>query len=157
MWRMLTCAIALVLGSACSNSDGTSEVVPDAQALAAAGAAASSDSLTTYGVTDFEATGSPEAYPVFLRGLLQLRNFEFEDAGALYALGILTTSHNGREFDKYMRAGAITEEILDRNPLHPGALHYNIHSYDDPIHAPLGLRSARVYSDVAVDAIRAGA
>lgn len=38
MWRMPTCAIALVLGSACSNSDGTSEVVPDAQALAAAGA-----------------------------------------------------------------------------------------------------------------------
>ena len=77
------------------------------------------------------------------------------DAGALYALGILTTSHNGREFDKYMRAGAITEEILDINPLHPGALHYNIHSFDDPIHAPLGLRSARVYSNVAPDAVHA--
>ena len=35
---------------------------------------------TTYGVTDFEATGSAEAYPVFLRGLLQLHNFEFEDS-----------------------------------------------------------------------------
>ena len=77
------------------------------------------------------------------------------DAGALYALAILTTSHNGREFDKYMRAGAITEEILDRNPLHPGALHYNIHSYDDPVHAPLGLRSARVYANVAPDAVHA--
>ena len=257
MWRLLTCAIALVLGSACSNSDSTSEVVSEAQVMPASGAAATSEDMTTYGVTDFEATGSPEAYPAFLTGLLQLHNFEFEDAresfieaqeidpdfymaywgealshkqplwnredlpagraalaklaptaeerlelaptereraymaaanrlfseegteleietdyaemlgeiyerwpddldaGALYALGILTTSHNGREFDKYMRAGAITEEILDINPLHPGALHYNIHSFDDPVHAPLGLRSARLYSDVAPDAVHA--
>ena len=210
-----------------------------------------------YGETDFQATGSGEAYPVFIRGLLQLHNFEFEDArksfqevqaldrdfylgywgeamshkqplwnredlkagnaalaklrstakerleiaptpreraymeavhrwidpdieenqreidyaqmmgaiydrwpndidaGAFYALAILTTSHNGREFDKYMRAGAITEEILAKHPRHPGALHYNIHSFDDPIHAPLGLRAANVYSQVAPDAVHA--
>ena len=29
------------------------------------------------------------------------------------------------------------------------ALHYLIHSYDDPVHAPLGLRAARVYAQVA--------
>jgi tetratricopeptide (TPR) repeat protein len=77
------------------------------------------------------------------------------DAAALYALSVLTTSHDGRDFSIYMRAGAITEEILDKNPRHPGALHYNIHSYDDPIHAPLGLRAANVYADVAPSAVHA--
>jgi hypothetical protein len=36
---------------------------------------------------------------------------------------------------------------IDRH--HPGALHYLIHAYDDPIHAPLGLRAARLYGKVA--------
>ena len=31
-------------------------------------------------------------------------------------------------------------------------LHYLIHSYDDPVHAPLGLRAARLYGAVAPDA-----
>jgi tetratricopeptide (TPR) repeat protein len=77
------------------------------------------------------------------------------DAAALYALSVLTTSHGGRDFGYYMRAGAITEDILARNPRHPGALHYNIHSYDDPIHAPLGLRAAKVYAEVAPSAVHA--
>ena len=81
MWRLVVCAIALVIGSACSQSDGTSEMVSDAESQpAAAEGSAPSEGLTTYGETDFEATGSAEAYPTFLRGLLQLHNFEFEDA-----------------------------------------------------------------------------
>ncbi len=48
-----------------------------------------------------------------------------------------------------MRAAAILEEQLDRNPQHPGVLHYLIHAYDDPTHAPLGLRAARTYAQVA--------
>jgi tetratricopeptide (TPR) repeat protein len=48
-----------------------------------------------------------------------------------------------------MRAAAILEELFDRNPEHPGVVHYLIHSYDDPTHAPLGLRAARVYARVA--------
>src|SRR6202162_6335476 len=36
-----------------------------------------------------------------------------------------------------------------KNPLHPGAVHYLIHSYDDPVHAPLGMRAARVYAKIA--------
>jgi len=211
---------------------------------------------TAYGSTDFEVTGSPVAQTLFLRGLLQLHNFEYEDArdsflaaqqqdpamvmaywgealthehplwgqhdiaasraalaklgptpaariakaqterekaylrslnvlfgegtqeereirysealgeiytqnpddldaAALYALSILTTSHGGRDFAKYMRAGAITEDILRKHPSHPGALHYNIHSFDDPIHAPLGLRAANIYSEIAPSAVHA--
>ena len=77
------------------------------------------------------------------------------DARALYALSVLTTSHDGRDFYKFMQAGAITEELMDRAPRHPGVLHYNIHSYDDPVHAPLGLRAADVYSEVAPAAVHA--
>lgn len=77
------------------------------------------------------------------------------DAAAFNALYILVTTYGGRDYARYMQAGAITEEILDKNPRHPGALHYNIHSYDDPIHAPLGLRSAAVYNEVAPSAVHA--
>ena len=77
------------------------------------------------------------------------------DAGALYALSVLTLSHDGRDFYKFMRAGAITEELMDKAPAHPGALHYNIHSYDDPVHAPLGRRAADVYSEIAPAAVHA--
>lgn len=77
------------------------------------------------------------------------------DAAAFYALSILATTYGGRDYARYMRAGAITESILAVNPRHPGALHYNIHSYDDPIHAPLGLRAAAVYNEVAPSAVHA--
>ena len=77
------------------------------------------------------------------------------DAGALYALSVLTVSHDGRDFYKFMRAGAITEELMDKAPGHPGAVHYNIHSYDDPVHAPLGRRAADVYSGIAPAAVHA--
>ena len=48
-----------------------------------------------------------------------------------------------------IRAAAILEEEFDRNPEHPGVVHYLIHAYDDPTHAPLGLRAARIYARVA--------
>jgi tetratricopeptide (TPR) repeat protein len=54
-----------------------------------------------------------------------------------------------------MRAAAIVEEVFDSNPGHPGAAHYLIHSYDDPLHAPLGLRAALAYSAIAPDAAHA--
>ena len=74
------------------------------------------------------------------------------DAAALHALAILGTAHAGRDAAIYMRAAAILEELICRYPDHPGVLHYLIHSYDDPVHAPLGLRAARRYAGVALDA-----
>src|SRR5690606_16876154 len=64
-----------------------------------------------------------------------------ENAAAFHALAILGTSHGGRDIPTYMRAAAVAEEVYERNPDHPGALHYLIHAYDDPVHAPLGLRA----------------
>ena len=77
------------------------------------------------------------------------------DAAAFYALSLLGTAHAGRDFAIYMRAAAILEPVFQRFPRHPGAAHYLIHSYDDPIHAPLGLRAARAYSRIAPAAAHA--
>jgi len=71
------------------------------------------------------------------------------EAASFYALSILGTAQGERDFRIYMRAAAVVEEVFDRNPRHPGAVHYLIHSYDDPVHAPLGLRAARVYAEIA--------
>ncbi len=77
------------------------------------------------------------------------------NAQSFHALAILGTAHEGRDFETYMRAAAIVEEVFDKNPQHPGAAHYLIHAYDDPVHAPLGLRPARVYADIAPAATHA--
>ncbi|HEU4886389.1 MAG TPA: hypothetical protein VFV49_00775, partial [Thermoanaerobaculia bacterium] len=74
------------------------------------------------------------------------------DATAFYALALLGTAHQGRDFTIYMRAAALLEEVFPANTRHPGVLHYLIHAYDDPAHAPLGMRAARIYGSVAPDA-----
>ena len=74
------------------------------------------------------------------------------DATAFYALSLLGTSHNGRDTATYMRAAALLEDVFPTHLHHPGVLHYLIHCYDDPIHAPLGMRAARRYGAVAPQA-----
>mgnify|MGYP001036698039 CR=1 FL=1 len=75
-----------------------------------------------------------------------------DEATALYALSILGLTDGVREFRSYMRAAAVAEPVFDRNPDHPGAAHYIIHAFDDPIHAPLGLPAARAYGASTPDA-----
>lgn len=77
------------------------------------------------------------------------------NAAAFHAVALLGTSHDGRDFSIYMKAASVAEEVFAKNPQHPGAAHYLIHSYDDPIHAPLGLRPARVYAKLAPSASHA--
>ncbi len=77
------------------------------------------------------------------------------DAAAFSALAILGTAHEGRDIPTYMRAAAILEGVACRHPNHPGGVHYLIHSYDDPVHAVLGLSAARSYSKIAPDAAHA--
>ncbi len=77
------------------------------------------------------------------------------EAASFYAVAILGTTDGERDFRTYMRAAGIVEEVYAKNPQHPGAVHYLIHSYDDPVHAPLGLRAARVYAKIAPAAAHA--
>ncbi len=74
------------------------------------------------------------------------------DATAFYGLAILGTAHAGRDVATYMRAAGVLEEAWINHRDHPGLVHYLIHSYDDPTHAPLGLRAARIYAKIAPEA-----
>jgi tetratricopeptide (TPR) repeat protein len=71
------------------------------------------------------------------------------DARAFYALSLMGLTDTTRNTANYMRAAAEAEAVHERNRAHPGALHYLIHAYDDPVHAPLGLRAARAYGQIA--------
>ena len=77
------------------------------------------------------------------------------EARAFYSLAILGSTDGERDFATYMRAAAVAQPIVGLNPNHPGAVHYIIHSFDDPVHAPLGLPAARAYSGIAPDAAHA--
>jgi tetratricopeptide (TPR) repeat protein len=99
-------------------------------------------------------------------GSKEERDFRYEDAmadlhsrypddvdgSAFYGLSILGTAHAGRDIATYMRAARVLEEAWIDHHDHPGLVHYLIHSYDDPAHAPLGLRAARIYAKIAPDA-----
>jgi tetratricopeptide (TPR) repeat protein len=74
------------------------------------------------------------------------------EAEAFYALALLGLSQGTRNVPTYIRAGVLAEDVFRKNPNHPGAAHYIIHAFDDPVHAPLGLRAARAYSKIAPDA-----
>jgi len=74
------------------------------------------------------------------------------DARTFYALATLGLASSGRDTALYMKSAALLEEALPAHPDHPGLLHYMIHSYDDPVHAPLGERAAARYAKVAPDA-----
>ena len=74
------------------------------------------------------------------------------EAASLHAVSMFGTTGGKRDTRTYMKIASIAEDVFLENRDHPGALHYLIHSFDDPIHAPLGLRYARRYSDVASSA-----
>ena len=74
------------------------------------------------------------------------------EIASFYALSIMGTAHGGREFSLYMQAAAVLEDFIGAYPGHPGVAHYLIHSTDDPIHAPLGLRAARAFGEIAPNA-----
>ena len=77
---------------------------------------------------------------------------EHHEVAAFYALSLLGSSKSRKEDDHYERGAKIVQGIIAENPQHPGALHYLIHSYDDPGHASLALDAANRYSKVAPDA-----
>ncbi|NNE70621.1 MAG: hypothetical protein HKN29_09705 [Rhodothermales bacterium] len=78
-----------------------------------------------------------------------------DEARSFYALAILGSVNGERDFATYMRAAAVAYPVFLGNPNHPGAAHYLIHSFDDPVHAPLGLSAAEAYAAIAPDAAHA--
>jgi tetratricopeptide (TPR) repeat protein len=75
------------------------------------------------------------------------------EAAAFYSLSLLGTVRPGdRGFSRQAKAGALALDIYQKNPNHPGAAHYIIHSFDDPEHAILALPAAHRYAEIAPEA-----
>ncbi|GHC51450.1 tetratricopeptide repeat protein [Ulvibacter litoralis] len=94
------------------------------------------------------------AYSNFMEGLHK-KYPSNQEVAAFYALSLLGSVPEGRDDVIYGNGAKIAQGILEENPNHPGALHYLIHSYDDPNHATLALNAANAYSEVAPDASHA--
>jgi tetratricopeptide (TPR) repeat protein len=92
------------------------------------------------------------AYAEAMRGVHERWPDDLE-AASFYTLSLIGPALTGPPGEQrhrtLIRAAALLEELFDRNPEHPGVLHYLIHAYDDPLHASLGLRAARIYARVA--------
>ena len=73
------------------------------------------------------------------------------EVAAFYALSLLAAARpaGDRDYRMNVRAGAIALELFNDNPDHPGAAHYTIHAFDDPIHAQLALRAALRFAEIA--------
>jgi tetratricopeptide (TPR) repeat protein len=79
-----------------------------------------------------------------------------DEIACFYSLALLGTGRPGVSNTRNaMQAAAIAQGIFQRNPKHPGAAHYIIHSFDDPDHAILSLTAAREYSKIAPSAAHA--
>lgn len=89
-------------------------------------------------------------------GMLHKKYPSNQEAAAFYALSMMW--ENGEEMDLNeigKRSAEIASGILAENPLHPGALHYTIHAYDNPEIADLAMDAANKYAKVAPDAAHA--
>ena len=73
------------------------------------------------------------------------------EVATFYALSLLSGSRAlGDQSGRLeIRSGAIALDVFGENPNHPGAPHYAIHAFDDPLHAPLALPAARQYAKIA--------
>jgi tetratricopeptide (TPR) repeat protein len=73
-----------------------------------------------------------------------------EEVAAYYALSLLMSAGPAGEGHRQnVQAGAIAMDLSKRNPRHPGGVHYTIHAFDDPVHAPMALSAAWVFDDIA--------
>ena len=77
------------------------------------------------------------------------------EAKAFFSLALLGLNQGVRDTVTYLRAAPWADTVFRANPVHPGAVHYLIHAYDDPVHAGLGLEAARAYARIAPDAAHA--
>ena len=84
-----------------------------------------------------------------------LRNPEDLEAAVFYALALneaITVLPADKTYSRQLKAAGILGEVLTKQPDHPGALHYLIHSYDFPALATRGLPTADLYAAVAPSA-----
>jgi Tfp pilus assembly protein PilF len=74
---------------------------------------------------------------------------------AFYVLALLSSPRSAKTEKLFVKSAKVAQSILDENPAHPGALHYLIHTYDNPKQAHLAIAAADRYAIVAPDAAHA--
>lgn len=76
---------------------------------------------------------------------------EDDEVAAFYALSLISAGGAVGKAGERERilAGSIALQLFARKPDHPGAAHYTIHAFDDPIHAPLALPAAHQFASIA--------
>lgn len=75
------------------------------------------------------------------------------EAQIFYALALRASDDPAdKTYAGRLKAGAILEQLFQREPAHPGLAHYLIHTYDVPALAGQALAAARRYSTIAPDA-----
>lgn len=95
-----------------------------------------------------------QAYSDFMETLYK-KYPQNHEVASIYALSLLGSIPEERDYTVFGKAASIANGILLENPRHPGALHYLIHAYDDPDHAHLAMKAADSYAEVAPDAAHA--
>ena len=89
----------------------------------------------------------------YMEAMLRLveRHPDDDEVAAFAAVATLSGARalDDRTFRYEMRAGALALPVFERNRDHPGAPHYVIHAFDDPVHAPLALPAALRYAEIA--------
>ena len=83
-------------------------------------------------------------------GALQAAYPSDDEAAIFHALALdISAAPDDKTFANQRKCGEILEPIFARLPNHPGAAHYLIHCYDNPVLAEKGLNAARVYAKIA--------
>jgi len=96
-------------------------------------------------------TARARAYRDAMEGVYE-RNPKDQEAAIFYALALVATAApEDKAFDNQRKAAAILEPVFAAHPDHPGAAHYLIHAYDNPVLASQGTGAARAYSRIAPD------
>lgn len=73
-----------------------------------------------------------------------------DEAAIFYALSLLgTAAPSDKTYEKQKQAAELLNQVLPREPKHPGVAHYLIHSFDYPQLAQLALPAARSYAKIA--------
>lgn len=86
-------------------------------------------------------------------GRLHQRFPDDSEGAILYALALgVAASPTDKSYADQLRGAEILEREWQRQPDHPGIVHYLIHLYDYPPLAPKGIRAAERYADLAADA-----
>lgn len=78
-----------------------------------------------------------------------------QEFATLLAHAVLGLRYGIMDFDANDYAGFLLKEVLQRNPLHPGAMHLTLHAFENPVQSPRAITVALKYGLLVKDSIHA--